>query len=305
MLTLYLAEDDYDRYSDDIDQALACELPLTVRDYSTHFDEQWCMADTTTRPIRHKVTIATVRGFFREYVGVDPAQPIVPGNWLAIPSQRLRTIVHGRVFFDGLQSLEAARQALAWYPRDVWLYLLANQWRRIDQEEPFMARCGDVGDGLGSRIVATRLIDNLMRLCFLMERQYAPYMKWFGTAFSRLACAQDLLPVFDSIVRSHRWRQREKYLSTAYQIVMRMHNDLGVTPPIEPELSSFHNRPYQVPHGGRFVEALHTAVRCETVKSWPRHVGAIWQFSDSTDVLDSIERCKAFTGTYNMGRNTT
>jgi hypothetical protein len=52
-----------------------------------------------------------------------------------------------------------------------------------------MARCGDVGDELGSRLVAARLIEELMRLCFLMEKQYWPYAKWFGTAFSKLACA--------------------------------------------------------------------------------------------------------------------
>jgi hypothetical protein len=46
-----------------------------------------------------------------------------------------------------------------------------------------MARCGDVGDELGSRLVAARLIEELM------QKQYWPYAKWFGTAFSKLACA--------------------------------------------------------------------------------------------------------------------
>lgn len=305
MLTLYLGEDDYDRYCDEIAQVLACELPLAVCGYSTHFDEQWRMAPANDRPVNHKVRVATVAGFFREYVGIDPMRPIAPHAWLAVPTQRLRTIASGRVFRDGLSTLEPARRALAWYPHDVWLYLMANQWRRIDQEEPFMARCGDVGDGLGSRMVAMRLVDNLMRLCFLIERRHAPYIKWFGTAFSRLSCARHLLPVFRAVTRSERWKQREEYLSTAYRIVMRMHNDLGVTPPIEPEVSPFHNRPYQVPHGERFVEALHAAIRSETVKGWPRYVGAVWQFCDSTDVLDSIERCKTLTGTYSTERDTT
>ena len=33
-----------------------------------------------------------------------------------------------------------------------------------------------------------------MRLAFLMERQYAPYAKWLGPAFARLACAPRLTP---------------------------------------------------------------------------------------------------------------
>lgn len=40
-----------------------------------------------------------------------------------------------------------------------------------------------------------------MRLCFLMEKQYAPYPKWFGTAFAQLDCAERLLPVFEEVFR--------------------------------------------------------------------------------------------------------
>jgi hypothetical protein len=58
------------------------------------------------------------------------------------------------------------------------------------QEEPFVARTGDVGDELGSQVIAGRLVRALMQLCFLMERRYAPYSKWFGTGFSRLSIAE-------------------------------------------------------------------------------------------------------------------
>ena len=33
---------------------------------------------------------------------------------------------------------------------------------------------------------------DVMRLCFLIERRYAPYSKWFGTAFSQLDAASDV-----------------------------------------------------------------------------------------------------------------
>jgi len=67
----------------------------------------------------------------------------------------------------------------------VWRYVLACQWRRVDQEEPFPGRCAEVGDDLGARIVTARLARDLMRLCLLMHRQYPPYSKWLGTAFAR------------------------------------------------------------------------------------------------------------------------
>ena len=36
------------------------------------------------------------------------------------------------------------------------------------------------------RLTAALLVRDVMRLAFLIERQYAPYAKWFGTGFARL-----------------------------------------------------------------------------------------------------------------------
>jgi len=49
-------------------------------------------------------------------------------------------------------ALARARLALRWYPPDVWLYLLAAQWRRVAQEEAAVEslaeRLNDVRDQL-------------------------------------------------------------------------------------------------------------------------------------------------------------
>ncbi|MCP6756936.1 DUF4037 domain-containing protein, partial [Klebsiella pneumoniae] len=58
-----------------------------------------------------------------------------------------------------------------------------------------MQRAGYVGDELGSAIMGSRLVRDVMALCFLMERQYAPYPKWFGSAFKRLSCAGAISPL--------------------------------------------------------------------------------------------------------------
>jgi hypothetical protein len=296
---LFVSESDDRQYREEILQGMAEELPYEIHGYSTNFaregGDEW-LQPIIEGAVDHGITVTTVSRFFRIYTGLDMTQPIGELNWLAVPPQRLRTIVSGRVFHDGLEQLETIRQTLCRYPRDVWLYLMANQWRKIDQEEPFMARCGDVGDELGSRIVAARLIYELMRLCFLMEQEYIPYSKWFGTAFARLQCAETLTPIFHQVFGSTHWKEREQSLSQAYLFTAQMHNELGVTPLIEPEVSPFYNRPYQVPHSRRFVDALHKAIKSETIKALPPHVGAVWQFTDSTDILEHIERCQAFKG---------
>jgi hypothetical protein len=293
-LTLYLSEEDYGRYRDEVDTTLSRELPLEIYGFPTRFnlhsDQTTVMAEGTHDSLRHMVTICTIRSFFTDYLRYDPK--CEPGlvDWMTWPQQNLRTISSGRVFHDGLGRLETIRSWLRYYPHDVWLYLLAGQWRRISQEEPFMARCGDVGDELGARLIAARLVVELMRLCFLLERQYAPYSKWFGTAFAQLACAERLAPVFDRVLEATHWQEREAHLSDAYQILAEMHNALQITDPLSTIVSRFHERPYLVIHSDRFVEAIRSAITDERVRSLPVHLGSIDQFVDSTDVLSNPQR---------------
>ena len=191
----------------------------------------------------------------------------------------------GNVFHDDLDELEPLRRKFHYYPRDVWLYMLAAQWRRISQEEPFMARCGDVGDEVGSRIIAARLVHDLMLLCFLMERSYAPYSKWFGTAFARLRCAAQLTPSFVGALQGNSWQEREEHLSRAYEAVAALHNALAITPPLPERVSPFYTRPYLVIHAEQFADAIHAAIESPTVRSLPANIGSIDQYVDSTDIL--------------------
>ena len=302
-LTLFIAEADWAQRQAIVD-ILGCHLPLTVGGYSTHFTDEGpesTPVEATQRPIHHNVQVTTVSRFFTGYVGFDPTRFISETDWLTTPAQRLRTIASGKVFYDGLGVLRNIQEILRWYPRDVWLYLMMNAWRRIDQEEPFMARCGDVGDELGSRLVAARQIDELMRLCFLIERRYWPYYKWFGTAFSRLACADRLTPIFGRVFDSQTWPAREKHLAQACLVVGAMHNALRLTPQITPEITPFYGRPYQVPHAARFCDALYAEITSAVVLAWPRDVGGVAQFVNSTDVLEHVSRCRALGVIYGAG----
>jgi hypothetical protein len=146
-----------------------------------------------------------------------------------------------------------------------------------------------VGDDLGSRIIAARLVRGLMRLCFLMERVYAPYPKWFGTGFSRLHCASALMSIFEHVLSANDWKEREHHLSEVYRMVAEMHNGLGITALLPTEVSRFYERPYLVLHGGAFVEAIRAAIEDEAVKRLAEKtlIGGIDQFSDSTDMLEN------------------
>ncbi len=288
-LQLFLNREDHKNLSAEINELLCRQLPKKVHGYSTHFtdpdQEGSRLLAETDGPVNHRVEIVTVPQFFTEYMAYDdPSQEPTVYQWLTWPQQHLLGVTTGQVFHDGLGQLEAVRARLQYYPQDVWLYLLAAQWSRIGQEEHFVGRTGDVGDELGSRILATRLVHDIMFLCFLMEKTYTPYPKWFGTAFSRLQSAEVLTPLLHRVMAAEKWPKRETYLCQAYEIVAAMHNRLGITEPLPEVVTFFHNRPYRIINAGRFVDALRAHIGDPLVKQIGTAVGSIDQFSHSTDL---------------------
>ena len=77
-----------------------------------------------------------------------------------------------------------------------------------------------------------RLVRDLMRLGFLMERTYAPYPKWFGRAFRALDIADRLLPPLESALDAADWPQREAALAEAYEVAAERQNTLSICPPL-------------------------------------------------------------------------
>jgi Domain of unknown function (DUF4037) len=287
---LFVKAADHERYQQAIREVLSQHLPYEIRGVSTNFESPdingvQSLEKIDAGPVNHFVSVHTIQAYFEQALGVNPYQDIQTLAWLAIPEQKLLEVTAGKVFFDGLNELALVRQKFSYYPHDIWLYLLAAQWGRIAQEEAFMGRCGDVGDELGSQLVAARLIRELMRLCFFMEKRYAPYTKWFGTAFSNLKSASDLAPLLREVLLAHNWREREEYLSRAYEKVAHLHNQLGVTEPLAPHVSHYYERPYLVIHAERYVDAIMAQIQDPTVKNIPHAIGSINQVVDSTDVL--------------------
>ncbi|MBN1259090.1 MAG: DUF4037 domain-containing protein [Anaerolineae bacterium] len=290
-LLLFLAEADYPGHRDAIDRMLRAQLPSEFHgfptSYGVHADGAAILGShSDTSGVNHKIEIHTIPDYFRSWLHFDPEGEIRAIDWAGAPQQHLLSLISGRVFYDGLGRLVSARERLRFYPRDVWIYVLAAQWRRIAQMEAFVGRCGQVEDEIGSRLVSATLVRDLMRLCFLMERHYSPYTKWFGTAFAQLACAGDLLPILMQVLQAADWRAREVPLSEAYTYVARLHNALGLTDPLDVRVSPFYERPFMVIHGDRFVAALRAAICDPDVLALPAYLGAVDQFLDSTDAFN-------------------
>ena len=246
------------------------------------------MADTDG-PVDHYVTITAFPRWCRALLGFDPARATLL-DWLATPWQRFAEITGGAVFHDPGGVLGGVRESLRWYPDNLWRHVLACQWRRIAQEEPFPMRAAEAGDELGSRVLTARLAHDAGRLLLLLGRRWPPYQKWVMHALGADPAAGHLR----TALRSADPRVREDALTTVFEIAAARQNALGLAPAQPATRSSFFDRGYAVIGADRFAEALRAAISDPAIRALPL-AGSVDQFADNTDVLTDPRLSRAIT----------
>lgn len=317
-LVLFLSEDQFKDISQEVDQALRGALPYTFRGYSTHFGEP-DREDGGTRvqetighgPVAHLIEILTIQSYWQKELEINPYQDPTPVDWLTFQEHRLLTLTAGKVFHDDL-GLEDVRRRFTYYPRDVWYYQLAAQWVLISQEEAFPGRASQAGDELGSRVITARLAERIMRLCFLMEKRYAPYSKWFGAAFQRLSCYSRIKPLLENLLAAQSYSEQDPWFAKVYTAVAEMHNELGITRQLETRTRTYsgwhalrdgiselaldsprNTRPFQCIFGERFSNAIYEQIEDPEILALVRTPGSVNQFLvQSSDALQSVPFCR-------------
>jgi hypothetical protein len=285
----------------DISERLAHELPTEFAGFPTHFgptDEPGTvrMAAVEDGPIQHRVEMFVLRDRLRERLGVDPLQTFTTADWLVTPMQRLLEWTAGEVFHDGIGELTRVRETLAWYPHDVWLFVMAGHWQRIGQLEHLHGRAGLRGDDVGGRVIGAAIARDLVYLAFLQQRRYAPYPKWLGTGYANLGREES--EAIELALRAPDWRAREAGLVDASERVARAHNELGVTDPVDPTSRQFWGRPIRIIGGARFSAALRAAIEDPALRAVDHAAGAVDAISDNTDVLTSPQLWRVLVGLY-------
>jgi hypothetical protein len=293
--TLFLPEESFEERKTHIMAAFAAGFPYEYKGLSVNFSAP----DWHDKGVRRQEFISqgavdplieyhTVREYFENYLGYTPFKDIPVAQWLTFTEHRLLGVTSGRVFHDDL-GIREVRQELAYFPREIWLWLMAAQWTMIAEEEAFVGRCGYGEDDIGSRVIAARQVQRLMRLGFLLEKRYTPYSKWFGAAFKNLDIASVLLPTLEQVLRAANWQEREHYLGRAYQIVVEKHNALSLTEELSVEMSAYFGRPFQVVGAHRFAAALRRAIHCAELQHLVPAIGSVSQFTDSVTLFDDIK----------------
>ena len=274
-LRLQMFVDDSDR--EQVRSALEQELPMRFRGHPVRFGFS---ADPTERV---RVELTSVSAFAEQQLGFNPCGPAVSTlDWLCLTGQSVLEVVTGAVFEDQDGELTRLRDALVWYPDEIWPYVVACDWQRIDQQLPLMGRAAARGDQLGSRTIAARIVDIVVHLAFMLSRAWPPYSKWRGTLFGQLtgcsAISEDLVRVLDA----RHWKDRQAALSDALRGLVRLQQEAGLPVPssaVEP----FWDRPF-VHLNRSLVPALLETLDPE-VRALPVGVGSVEQLTDNVDVL--------------------
>jgi hypothetical protein len=94
---LFVAKQDYDLLCTKISEVMSEKLPFTFAGYPTHFAtiptaSGGVMQFADQRPISHGVSVHTIRGFFEQYLGIDPESAIEEKQWLTLSQQCLATV---------------------------------------------------------------------------------------------------------------------------------------------------------------------------------------------------------------------
>lgn len=231
--------------ADAIYSALSENLPHKFLGYPVGFgepDEHGVSAmDGAATYIRPRITIVTFAEFLKNCLGVRDVAALTPAHWLAFSEHKLLSLQAGLLFRDELHISDALKK-ISYYPRDVWLYLIMSDWSCLAEERAFVKRAGSRGDDIGSRIICARLAHRVMHLCFLYEKKFAAYPKWFGTQFNELACAPYIKPILEKALSAADLSQRETAIAEAQAALIKLHNRAGLTEPIAAGLHGYYTR---------------------------------------------------------------
>lgn len=287
---LFLSERDIVRKAE-IFKALSENLPYTYKGYSVNFTEPDQKDNGVQHPkligegnVNPLVFIQTFDGYLEEQLGTSDLDRLGPFDWLAFSEHRLLSLVSGKFFADDLY-LKERLSGIQYYPKDVKLYLIASNWSIIASEQAFMKRCGECGDETGSRIICARIAERLMRLCFLYKETYAPYSKWFGTAFQRLSIDGGIKTLLAAALSAGSLTEREDRLVEAQKAVAELHNQSRLTRYVDCRIERYFGREIKVIFADRLSEAASDELRNTALEHVPL-IGTFSQMGGLSDFSD-------------------
>lgn len=137
-----------------------------------------------------RVGVIRISDFLREHIDTDkvPERDDIAA-WAAISEEQAATVVNGEIFKDDEGIITSARQQLAeFYPDRLWYAKMAESAVKIAQYGQYnYGRCMKRQDYVAASLACAGFMQEVIRLCFLVYREYMPYYKWSFRALTAMA----------------------------------------------------------------------------------------------------------------------
>lgn len=296
---MFLSSNDIEKKAE-IFETLSELLPYQYKGYSVNFTEP----DPNDNGVQHAkfissgnvnplIFIQTFDEFLYDELGTSDLENLRPLDWLSFSEHRLLSLVSGKMFVDKLNVADKLI-LLKYYPNDIRNYLIASNWDIIASEQAFVKRCGETGDEIGSIIICARIAERLMRLCFLYKKVYAPYSKWFGTAFNELDIDVNIKKSIYAALHAETIKLREDCLVKSQALVADLHNKSEITSFIDYKIESYFGRNIKVIFAEKFAEATAEKLVGTPLENIPligtfSQIGGLSSFSDEKQYYKQIK----------------
>lgn len=293
-LTLFLKENYIKDYKYELNDLLKKELPYEYKGFSTNFtkpdnDNVQRMKKIKKGKVNHLIEITTINNFLSKYIDIKDIKNVKLLDWLKIPEQGLIEVTEGEVFHDGLNRLKEIRDKLNIYPEDILRLKLASLWNYIAKEEAFVGRNVDLEQNLGVKLISSRIVKTLMKICFYLEREYIPYSKWFSKKFEELECQKKLGNLFNEIVHCKNLDKIEELICEAYKKIINIQNNLKLTEKINIHTNNYYGRPYKVVFTDEIADELLNSIKSKQLKNINLDYISLIQNSEGIDMTDNNE----------------
>ena len=156
-----------------------------------------------TKNAGKRVGVFTVGKFYKQFTGIKRA-PKTDEEWLGINEADLAHVSNGEVFADELGGFSYIRNRIkAYYPDRVWRLRIAQTAALMSQTGQYnYPRMIKRGDRLTANVYLYDFVKNTLQMMYLLNRQYAPYVKWMKKGLEDLPDTGQIPAKLDRLVNA-------------------------------------------------------------------------------------------------------
>lgn len=138
--------------------------------------------------------VFVIEDFYKQLMGME-YDVLGAENWLAAPEYGLAAAVNGEVFRDDEGHFTTIREKLlSYYPKAVWYRKIAQECALFSQNGQYnLLRMQKRGQLVAAELAKAECVKHAMKLCYLLERTYAPHDKWLFKGLQEIEAAKGLL----------------------------------------------------------------------------------------------------------------